>query len=55
MVDNRVYAERDQHRLLVSREIFLQFFNANGVSAVCDLLEAWAASHRASFNADVCD
>ena len=51
MVDDRVYAEHDQRRLLISGERFLQFFSANGVSAVRDLLAAWAASHRASVNA----
>ena len=51
MVDDRVHAEHDQRRLLISGERFLQFFSANGVSAVRDLLAAWAASHRASVNA----
>ena len=45
MVDDRLYAEHDQRRLLVSGERFLQFFVASGVSAVHDLLAAWAASH----------
>ena len=30
---------------------FLQFFSANSVSTVRDLLAAWAASHRAFINA----
>ena len=55
MVDDRVYAERDQLRLLNSGEHFLQFFSANGISAVRDLLAAWAASHQASVNAAVYD
>ena len=40
MVDDRVYAERNQRRLLISREPFLQFFSANGVSIVCNLRAA---------------
>ena len=51
MFDNRVYAECDQHRLLISGEHFLQFFSANSISTVRHLLAAWAASHRASVNA----
>ena len=55
MVDNRVYVEHDQHRFLVSGEPFLQFFSANGIGAVCDLLAAWAALDRAFVYAVTCN